>query len=418
MIKGWTRTIYKNSAFLAVADAASKGATVVVILLIARFLGPAIYGQYATAAAVSDLFLIITGIGFEQEFTRRGGKQKDTIPTGFVLNLLAVSVTAVLAYLGIVLFLSLGIYSRETMVVGIILGGALIAKRFHLPFRHLYLLLSKTNVTTLVQGVSTLVIVSLTLVIILINGNLLPIVFAQLFVALGTLGIWFWITPKHYLPGLPSLQQLGQFFKDSIPFALSNIIWVVYFNFDVFLLSLFRPESEVGIYAGVYRIIGINYILGYAIANTFTPLLFEKYTTNKTAYRDVTRQLVKSMAGVGVLMSLGLFLGAGILIPAIIGKEFVDGVIIGRILSVAVLFRLLNFGLTEILTTSDRQMIRVTLEATTVGVNIGLNLLLIPYYGGVGAAIATVVAELILCLGSFYISYRNGLISFFRPVAT
>ena len=332
--------------------------------------------------------------------------------------MLAVGVTAVLAYLGIVAFLSLGIYSQETMVIGIILGAALIAKRFHLPFRHLYLLLSKTNVTTLVQGVSTLVVVTLTLVIILINGNLLPIVFAQLFVAWGTLGIWFWITPKRYLSGLPSLQQLGQFFKDSIPFALSNIIWVVYFNFDVFLLSLFRPESEVGIYAGVYRIIGINYILGYAIANTFTPLLFEKYTTNKTTYREVTRQLMKAMLGVGTLTSLGLFLGAGILIPVIIGKEFAAGVIIGRILSVAVFFRLLNFGLTEILTTSDRQMTRVTLEAITVGINIILNLLFIPYYGGVGAAIATVVAELILCLGSFYISYRNRLIPLFKSATT
>ena len=69
----WVEIIFKGALPLSIADFASKGASVLVTLLIARYYGPKIYGQYAIAAAICGLFLMITGIGFEQELTRRGG---------------------------------------------------------------------------------------------------------------------------------------------------------------------------------------------------------------------------------------------------------------------------------------------------------------------------------------------------------
>ena len=96
-----------------------------------------------------------------------------------------------------------------------------------------------------------------------------------------------------------------------------------------------------------------------------------------------------------------LYYFADILVPGIIGREYTAGIPIAEILSLAVLFRMVNFGLCEILTTSERQRIRIYLEIGLLTVNIILNYILIPLYGGVGAAIATVASEAVLFVGAF-----------------
>jgi O-antigen/teichoic acid export membrane protein len=62
-----------------------------------------------------------------------------------------------------------------------------------------------------------------------------------------------------------------------------------------------------------------------------------------------------------------------------------------------------NQGLCEVLTTSDRHGIRIWLESSLLAVNVILNLLLIPRFGGLGAAIATVAAEVVLSIGAIWV---------------
>ena len=46
--------LYQNAALLATADTAAKGATGLIAILIARFYGPELYGQYATQQQFVD----------------------------------------------------------------------------------------------------------------------------------------------------------------------------------------------------------------------------------------------------------------------------------------------------------------------------------------------------------------------------
>ncbi|MFQ5456758.1 MAG: polysaccharide biosynthesis C-terminal domain-containing protein, partial [Nitrospirota bacterium] len=113
----------------------------------------------------------------------------------------------------------------------------------------------------------------------------------------------------------------------------------------------------------------------------------------------VSKQLIKTLLIISVFLSLLLYYYSDILVTGIVGKAYVSGIIIAKILSIAVLFRLLNFGLCEILTTSNNQSLRIYLEAILLSVNMFLNFFLIQYYGGKGAAIATVTAEAVLLTG-------------------
>jgi len=393
----WVANIlFKGALPLTIADAASKGAGGVIALLIARYFGPMQFGQYATALSFCGMFMLITGIGFEQEFTRRGSTDKNNIPSTLSLSLFSLGITSAAGYSLMTIFLLLSSFPREIIVFDLILGIMFIASSIQLPFRHLYLMLRKSHVTATIQTIATATVFALTLFVIYMRESLKFIVVSQSLVAIGVCVAWFWWTPKKYFDFRISTRAVIDFFRKSTLFGISNMIWVAYFNFDVFLLSLLRTETEVGIYAGVYRIIAINYILGFAVANTFTPILFEKFESDRRDYGKVSRKLVTTMAIIGLLTSLILYGTSDWLVPMIIGNTYREGAVIARILSIAVVFRLINFGLCEILTTGKRQKARVSVEMALLVTNMALIGILVPSYGGVGAAIATVGAEVVL----------------------
>ena len=353
-------SLFKSASFLVIADMAAKGGTGVLALLIARYLGPSLYGQYAIASSVGGLFMMLTSIGFEQEFTRRGGIDDRNVPRALSLNLSALLLTSFVAYGGMAVFLAVSPYDPTVIFLTLILAIALIANRFQYVFRHLGLVWDRSDVAAVIQGGTTVLLLASTLLAMLAGEGLVTIVAIQLVVSLVGLAGWYvWLPARTFdFQGI-TWDGLIRFTKKSVPYGLSSIIWIAYFNFDAFILSLLRTESEVGLYAGVYRIVAVSYIVGYASANTFTPRLFEAHEKDRTRYVSLARTLAGVAGALSIIVGGGLYVFSGWLIPLIIGSSYADGITIMKILSVAAVFRLLNFGMSELLTTSDRQLRRV-----------------------------------------------------------
>jgi O-antigen/teichoic acid export membrane protein len=114
---------------------------------------------------------------------------------------------------------------------------------------------------------------------------------------------------------------------------------------------------------------------------------------------------------VGAILAVLLYLGSDLLVTMILGASYIRGIVLAQILSAAVFFRLMNQGLCEVLTTSDRHSIRICLEGGLLLVNVILNLLLIPQFGGVGAATATVAAEVVLTIGVIWVCVNSKVFS-------
>lgn len=405
------KKLYKNAALLAIADTTARGATGIIAILIARFYGPELYGQYATAAATGGLFMLLTGSGFEREFTRIGSLNPSNIAHAFRLNLYALILASIIAYSGLFIFFFSSSFSESTITLGVVMGIALILTRFSQPFRFLFILLEKTHVTALIQLASTCTLFVVTLFVIAIDGSILSIVYFHALVALFVFGFWLKSLPNDFgrlTP--PSLPEIRTFAIGSIPFVFSNVVWIAYFNFDVFMLSLMHDEETVGLYASVFRILSLSFIFGSALTHTFTPLLFASYKDSKENFKKKAIQLLSSLWILGTLMWAIFFIGGEWLVGLILGGDYAEGVILAKTLSFALLLRIYSFGLTELLTTSNRQRLRLILEGTLLGVNILFNFLLIPTLGGVGAALSSVIAEVVLFSGALFFCLRYNLI--------
>jgi PST family polysaccharide transporter len=183
--------------------------------------------------------------------------------------------------------------------------------------------------------------------------------------------------------------------RESLPIWLAGLLSMVYFKGDTILLRWLVGESELGAYGAAYKIFeGSQLLPAVLMAAAFPPL------ARARGDRERRRQWEGMMAG----LLLGLGLGVGLLfhagqariITTLFGGGFARAVPSLAILALAVPLMYLNCGLTHFLIARDLGGRIFVFAAAMVLLNVGVNLIAIPRWGGPGAAWATVLTEVAL----------------------
>ena len=183
---------------------------------------------------------------------------------------------------------------------------------------------------------------------------------------------------------------------------------VVYVNSDITILGYLRTESEVGIYYMVSKIYTLCKTLLNAIITVITPrVAYYIGSKQEEKYADLLNMLRKGLITLLIPCIVGLFMMSENVICLISSDEFVSGAPALKILCIAMLFAVLGCYYSQGILIPNRCE-KVFLIATLVSavINIGLNFILIPILGINGAALTTVLAEIIVFVICFSYS-RN-----------
>ena len=387
-------SIVKDSFWITVSDAATKGIGGLLALAMARFLGPHEYGKYAVYLSIVTIVFTITVLGFEQHYLRRAAIDTINRKRYFQIVIRQILITGIAAIAMVSAFVMSTNNSREAVFLTLVLAVYSFAGRFHLAFRYYCLVNRKLKMTAIIQSVSSVSLFLVVLGALAYERGVFAIATLQATVITLTTLLWFAkVSDASITPRIP-LKEIGQFAKESVSFAFSNIIWILYFNADTYIVSALQSVSDAGMYAGVFKIFSLSYIFGFAYVSAFVPRLFKQYSVDRETYRVTAAKCLLSTAALSFPVFLALFTLADWYIPITVGREYLGpGLIIAQTLAFAAILRFVNFGLSEVLTSSGRQPARVALESIMLVSNIGLNILLIPRYGAQGAALATVFAE-------------------------
>ena len=191
--------------------------------------------------------------------------------------------------------------------------------------------------------------------------------------------------------------SVGQVISGAWPFGLAGIFYLIYFQSDIILVKYIVDDVAAGIYNVAFVVMAAVYL--------FPSVLYQKFLLPKLhrwAYHDSGRlariyrvgNIV--MLASGVLAMLILWLLAPPVLPWLFGGDYRDAVALVMILAVAAPFRFLASSAGAMLVTRDYMRLKVKLMGGAALVNIVLNLFLIPEYGAVGAAVATVLSDVFL----------------------
>ncbi len=190
--------------------------------------------------------------------------------------------------------------------------------------------------------------------------------------------------------------------KEAVMLGMVVFLWQVYFRIDSFMLGYMKGNYEVGIYNVAYKILeGIFFFPGI-IMTVFFPRLARPELFSKTFMR------LSVLLGVsGLFISILSFFVSPFLIGLIYGPRFKDSIAVFQVLSLAVLPVFLGNLVTQSLVCLDLNRLYVSVAGAGAIFNIALNFFLIPAFGGKGAAVATIVTEMLVLFSCSYIIFRK-----------
>jgi len=202
-----------------------------------------------------------------------------------------------------------------------------------------------------------------------------------------------------------------------LPFFPAALFFMIMEMADRYLLLHLADVETVGIYSIGYKMGSVLMFLITGFNLAWQPL-FHKEQNNKNRleiFSTISTQFLVFMILVGGIVSVWLPLIVQIPIGngnTLIGKDFWDSIQFIPIIMLSYIFYAAYILQMPSLYDGNNQKWSPLLRGLGAIINIGLNLVLIPKYGGMGAAIATLLAYSIMFLALFIINRKWLPISF------
>lgn len=201
--------------------------------------------------------------------------------------------------------------------------------------------------------------------------------------------------------------ELRHILKKSTPFALLILLMGIYQKLDVVMIERLMDQGRFwsGEYAKVYRlfeaIINFPYLLSLLLLPVFSKSIFRKSSLKPTI------QLAGNMMfiGVALLMTFGVY-GAHFYFDSMFKQNTTDLIIVWYLFIPSIITMCYTFIYGTLLTSGRQMKILNGVALFGVLINLTLNLSLIPIYGIIGAALATLITQFTTLLIQIYFSQR------------
>jgi len=208
---------------------------------------------------------------------------------------------------------------------------------------------------------------------------------------------------KFFAP--PDKQLIKKILIFTIPFALAAIFTRIYGYLDTVLLHQLVGATAVGYYSIPYKITFSLQFIPLAFIASLYPAFASYFSKQDTI--NLKQVFEKSFVYLGIIafpIAFGVLAIAQPLILKVYTTEFFASILPLQILILSLPFLFLNFPLGSLLNACDRQT-RNTIHIGVVMIfNAILNIILIPRFSYIGAAIASSIATVIMFSLQLYVA--------------
>jgi len=389
------QNIIGNTGWLFADKIVRMGVGLIVGVWVARYLGPVQFGIFNYAQAFVSLFAVFATLGLDgivvRDIVRDPACREETLGSAFLLKLTGGFLTLLLT-VGSIYLLRPG-DSLTRLLVTVTAVGAIFQVFDVIDFWFQSQVLSKF--TVIARNAAFLVVSLAKIVLILKQAPLVAFALAGLVeIVLGAAGLVVAYRVHGYRLKFwkGSVSRAKVLLMESWPLVLSGLAIMVYMKIDQVMLGEMVGDEAVGLYSAAIRVSEIWYFIPTAIVSSVFPAIVAAKSIDEKTYYDRLKKLFKLLVGIAYLISIPLSLLATHIISALYGKSYLAA---GSILSIHIWASVFVFiGVGQGPWNITEGLIKLSLQRTLAGaiMNIALNVILIPRYGGIGAAIATVVS--------------------------
>ena len=378
-----------NFLALGSSEVLSRGIAFVATAILARRLGVEGLGLLSFAAAVAGYFGLALTTGFGEigarEVARRPDEGLQIAADGTLIRILI----AVIGAIAVAMAALLLVQAPDARIV--ILLSTLSLFSLAIDTSWVYKGLERNRVVAGGMLASQLIYLAGVLVFVRSPGNVIRVPVIQFAGEMCAALALAWLLFKRFKR--PSMHGGMALARQSGWITLSRVMRSLIVTFDVVLLGLLATRRDVGLYSAAYRVCYLMMAIAVATHVVFAPSIARATLVGSMAVRGVLERSVALTATVMLPLVVGAAVLASRVLGLLFGAQFASGAPALRLLAVSIALLALHGTTRSVFVAHHQTKLEAMIFAVAAALNIALNFLLIPRYGIVGAAWATVAAE-------------------------
>lgn len=386
--------VFKNATWIIVAQIVKSIIGFVITMLTARYLGPSNYGLINYASSVVAfvtplLYLGFTGI-LVQEIVVNPEKEGETLGTAIILSLVS-SIFCICGILAVVSLINSG--EKETIIVCALYSVLLVFQSIELiVYWFQAKLLSKYSSVVMLIAYF---IVSLYKVYLLVTSKsvrwfaisnaidyfIIAVALLIIYRKLGGQSLSF------------SKKKAADLLAKGKYYIVSDMMVTVFAQTDRIMLKLMISDAAVGYYSAAVSCAGMTGFVFSAIIDSFRPAIFEKKQLDSHTYETYVCRLYSIIIYLSLIQSAIISAFSPLIVNIVYGSDYTPTISVLKLIVWYTTFSYMGGARNIWILSEGLQKYLWMINLSGVIANIVLNSLLIPNWGAMGAAFASVVTQ-------------------------
>jgi O-antigen/teichoic acid export membrane protein len=373
---------------------------------VARYLGPEQFGLFSYAQSLVGLFLALSVLGLDtiviRELVDKKLKENELIGTAFYMKLMGAAIVFV------ILLIAINIMNANSIEKNMILIIAFSTVFQSFNVIDMYFQSKVMSKFVVFSNSIMLFIGSIIKVLLIINeASLIYFAWAVLLDSLIlTIGLIYFYS-KHKIHKIKEYKFQFKIAKsliyESWPIIIAGFASMINMKLGVILLGNMTNFETVGNYSAALKISELWFMIPALLGSSIYPAIISAKKVSYDFYRNRILTTVKLMLIFAIPFAITVSLLASFIVSFLYGNKFQDAEYYLAIHIWSGLPYVVLFAYSQVTYIEKITIVHLYTAFATILINVLLNFILIPLYGGFGAAITSLVSAVIVSFFSIYL---------------
>ncbi|HLB13266.1 MAG TPA: oligosaccharide flippase family protein, partial [Dehalococcoidia bacterium] len=402
------RRVLKNSLTPMATQVLNKVVDFAFAIFMLRLLGPLNAGKYAFAVVLIGYFVVLTDFGLTTLATREVAKSKDEANrylSNSALLRLFLTLLSLPVFGGV-----LGLYAWRSELTpdivwtGLLLMAGLFPSGLASALSSIFSAHERMEYTAAVSLAGNLLKLALGVLVLVLGFGIVGLGLVSVVVSVATAALLYVLFRRTFFrPALElDLPFQGRMLRTSYPLMINIFLSSIFFRIDVMFLKPMQGDLATGLYTTAYKFIDGLVIIPSLFTLAVFPILSRYAEAGGGALLRAYTLSLRALLILAMPLTVGISLLADRIVLLFFGQEYAPAGTALLILMWFLPFSFINSLTQYVLIAANRQRFLTLAFIIGAAFNIGTNLVLIPIYGYLGAAVTTVLSEIVLMLPFMY----------------
>ena len=388
--------VAKNAGWLIGGKIAQMLINLIVGLLTARYLGPSNYGLINYALAYTAFFSSFCTLGINsvlvKELIDNPGAEGMILGTSLGLRAASSFLSAVV----IVCIVSIADMGELTTILVVALSSIGVVFHVFEVFHFWFQSKLQSKVTAIVTLAAYVVTAAYKVILLIAGKSVVWFAFATSVDYICVAILLLTAYKKHNGGKLAFSWGYGKrILKKSCHFILPSLMVAIYGQTDKIMLKHMISDAEIGYYATAVSLCSVWCFVLSAIIDSVYPSIMEANRADELLFAKRNKQLYAIVFYISLFVSLCFTVFGKFAVSIMYGEAYLPAVAPLRIITWYTAFSYLGVARNAWIVCKDRQKYLIYVYLSSAVGNVVLNFLLIPIWGASGAAVASLVAQIL-----------------------